>query len=494
MRSVQSLLLVFIAILTHCSIPARTAEVVSLGCQSGFENYLVRGEISAGDRDKIKRILQSLRARHDAGTVGQCGRVRLSLDSPGGSFGEAMEIATLVWFAHAATYVSEKAKCLSACALIFMGGSAHAGDGYTKTDRVIHYSAKLGFHAPYLSATNFREMSENELRELPVEAFKGALDEAAKLLRFASRSGSLPPSLVEEMFEVPKDRFIYADTIDRITRWNIAVDGLPHDIAITVDDLAGMCANHHHWFGRDGIPKSLDEIGRIEPPLASTAHQTMKKELLKTVSKAPSTNDRIIYEFSTGDYGMNCKFDVSVDGRELFAAPFLQISSLKYAPTGMLYSLPPITTLSEAASLLAARRQQNLASGQLKEVSPPPITYWDHNGSRMRITISIRPNGSEIMIHYDIPRSGIAQNDVKPGTLFLDGTIVKEHLAGDARTFRRGCAPLTYLVNAKITDIYNLPSPLILNGPALKFGSGCARGSWAHDPKDSRLVFTRQPD
>ena len=75
----------------------------------------------------------------------------LCLDSPGGSFGEAVRIARLLSEKNIGTRIEGGAACESACALIFMAGR-HVSEQAERAVRwrVLHPRGKLGFHAPAL--------------------------------------------------------------------------------------------------------------------------------------------------------------------------------------------------------------------------------------------------------------------------------------------------------------------------------------------------------
>ena len=74
----------------------------------------------------------------------------LCLDSPGGSLNEAVKLQRYLIEKNVFTYVDEASECLSACALVFLGGSARFGNGIGVHifSRRMHPKSTLGFHAP----------------------------------------------------------------------------------------------------------------------------------------------------------------------------------------------------------------------------------------------------------------------------------------------------------------------------------------------------------
>jgi hypothetical protein len=108
-----------------------------------------------------KTLIQLMHAieRVNGETDPQEGFFGLCLQGPGGDLEAALEAVPLLrgWI----TIVEENRKCLSACAVLFMGGGRHyntmldrrlatfdADRGTLGEGRYLHFSAQLGFHAP----------------------------------------------------------------------------------------------------------------------------------------------------------------------------------------------------------------------------------------------------------------------------------------------------------------------------------------------------------
>ncbi len=83
----------------------------------------------------------------------------LTLNGPGGSYGEGLALADFLRANHIATVVERGAQCYSACAFAFLGGSAYSsqeGMG-TYIDRMVEPGSVVGFHAPYSDENSFLE-------------------------------------------------------------------------------------------------------------------------------------------------------------------------------------------------------------------------------------------------------------------------------------------------------------------------------------------------
>jgi hypothetical protein len=119
----------------------------------------VSGPLFPGDTDQLISILQSnpvdardaeLSSRpmsHQTSNLG----IRICFDSPGGSFSEALAMARYIQSEGLGTAIPSGARCESACAIAFMAGvSFYFVDQSRGSNRAMHITARLGFHAPAL--------------------------------------------------------------------------------------------------------------------------------------------------------------------------------------------------------------------------------------------------------------------------------------------------------------------------------------------------------
>src|SRR5215469_2646528 len=72
----------------------------------------------------------------------------LCLNSPGGSYDEALKISEFVLNRHLSTAVEADASCLSACVIIFLAGNTSSA-GLIVPARRLNVAGKVGFFAPY---------------------------------------------------------------------------------------------------------------------------------------------------------------------------------------------------------------------------------------------------------------------------------------------------------------------------------------------------------
>jgi hypothetical protein len=78
-------------------------------------------------------------------------------------------------------------------------------------------------------------------------------------------------------------------------------------------------------------------------------------------------------------------------------------------------------------------------------------SFWDHNGSQMRLTAS----GQARTIIYEVPRSGIVSQGVEPGTVLFEGNISEGGVgdySGTAYVFSKRCGRLAYEVTGELQN------------------------------------------
>ncbi len=109
---------------------ARAMEFSTQQLSDGDRFVIARGEIVAGDADRLRIALQSVgRNRY--------GNKEMALDSGGGLVGEALKMVALMDKEKVSTYILSGAMCASACAQIVFLAGVH---------RIVADGGKLGMH------------------------------------------------------------------------------------------------------------------------------------------------------------------------------------------------------------------------------------------------------------------------------------------------------------------------------------------------------------
>ena len=164
---------------------------------------LLEGEIVEGD-------LNRLRAR-----LLKYGNLGVSLNSPGGSLGEALKIGSFIRTAGLATHIPKSAVCASACVTIFAGGLI----------RTAHPDSNIGIHmASAVFNDSFVQGMEAVISEYGTEAtpYVVAMFEelaASAMLRqvyFILQAG-VSLRLLEATTSVPHDEIFWMSIDDAIS-------------------------------------------------------------------------------------------------------------------------------------------------------------------------------------------------------------------------------------------------------------------------------------
>lgn len=112
-------------------LAAQSAEI-TLGTYESGETYVfIEGDIERGDADRFKQIVSKSRSSSRPGLRD------VWLNSPGGKVHDALQIGLLVDGLGLRTKIDGNEICLSACALIWLGGAK----------RFASKRALIGFHA-----------------------------------------------------------------------------------------------------------------------------------------------------------------------------------------------------------------------------------------------------------------------------------------------------------------------------------------------------------
>ncbi|MCB1383892.1 MAG: hypothetical protein KDJ73_13385 [Notoacmeibacter sp.] len=173
----------------------------------------------------------------------------LCLDSPGGSFGEAVRIARLLSEKNIGTRIEGGAACESACALIFMAGR-HVSEQAERAVRwrVLHPRGKLGFHAPALVVPegNYDKDTVNRAYDVALGTVGSAITE---LILTGEPDGgyNIRMSLLGVMLGTPADSMHHITTTGEAGRWDIAVGPLDMPFPKDAKALSRGCMNAWAW-------------------------------------------------------------------------------------------------------------------------------------------------------------------------------------------------------------------------------------------------------
>jgi hypothetical protein len=222
-------------------------------------NLLLEGPIEKGDLARLTAVIGAQREQQFSTPP------RLCLHSPGGSYGEGLDIARYLMAESIGTAVPAGAECYSACAIIFMGGT-YPWKG--ELNRFLHTRAILGFHAPYIPDSN------NKNRIMVDEGEVGAaFSDGIKAMKFFMDLGvgnevkRITPELMQEMIARGPSEFFFVDTVGKAIRFRIHLYGVDQPPQVDGYGLCNACVNMnygaHESYGAGGdtdICKDVPEV------------------------------------------------------------------------------------------------------------------------------------------------------------------------------------------------------------------------------------------
>jgi hypothetical protein len=455
------------------------------------------GEVEEGDSDKLVAALQAV----DGKTLPP-GRLRneyeisndvfvpwLCLNSPGGRFDEAVKFirATLLQV-NFATVVEANAECYSACALMFLGGHIHEGDGYFELYRRLSIDGQLGFHAPYIGA-----VGAGANPKLISASYRAGVLAVADLLSL--NEGFFPRGLLAEFLRVGSEELYRIDRVGQLAAWQINLIGYRRPTTFTEDQFENVCHNERTRANRYFTKADLD----FSEEVARSAAQSTRKLI--------SPGEALVRWHEEGVEGVaECTVLARLHGGKLFLtadaaratmADRADQSFISNAVRANLGAVDPdaytagfflypqhmaILSLERSgpgdapASAPAARPA---AASSVADATAAEVSLWDHNGSTMRLRLL---PGSAIMA-YQAPREGIRKAGAKPGDTLFTVARNGERLSGSSSIFSRRCGNREFPVSGTISpDLRTIR----LSGRAPSLGSDCETKGWV----DQDLVFS----
>ncbi len=209
--------------------------------------HSITGQFQPGDGDRLARVIgDSIDRWRDQG---QYGVSVVCLDSPGGAVPDALKLAAMFRERGIGTKLEARATCESACALLFMAGSFYAHESGLYKWRIMHPTARLGFHAFDLQVPsgNYEAKMVNQAYALAMETLARTIEDLMQNRGFEDGE-HLKPSLVAAMLRTPPDRMMYVDTVDQAGRWGIRVGPLRNArVTMSEGDFRRACANQKAW-------------------------------------------------------------------------------------------------------------------------------------------------------------------------------------------------------------------------------------------------------
>jgi hypothetical protein len=227
----------------------------------------------------------------------------LCLRSTGGDLREAVKIAQFVMSTRIpsiATIMEDGQTCASACAIIFLAGSAaDSGGRRASPHRFLHPRGRLLIHSSQLDLGRLSDKDllailtkpttdPRGLRGKIVDLYKDGLRDVQSVIAtfqpfiFAREDLGdhwVRPSLFLDMFARDPDEWICVDNVDAVGRWNIQVYGYQPPRQPSKQNFSNACRSAYHWrydefaVGADydlNSPRGVEELGELKRPPASS--------------------------------------------------------------------------------------------------------------------------------------------------------------------------------------------------------------------------------
>lgn len=256
---------VLILVCVACALPtgvskghAATVEETDLKQHCSFS---LQGPIADGDFAALREILNRRRPIEplDERAGGLC------LNSPGGSYVEALKISELLYERGIATVVEDGSECYSACATIFMAGTA---PDHLLPLRKLSAGGILGFHAPYFSMPE-RQYSKQQVEEV-AQSMRRAVLTLMELASFHTRVAGgdfLKKSLIQGLLAKGPDEALFVSNVFDAARWGIDIFDAKGQFDIRSDNkqaISNICKNFHYANMDQSIPPATQFVIQIE--------------------------------------------------------------------------------------------------------------------------------------------------------------------------------------------------------------------------------------
>lgn len=228
-------------------VPAMAADINAVA-DSDQCAISIRGPIEKGDADRFADYLKTFDVSDSESSEGINSDRAVCLHSPGGDYVEGRRIAQQVYSKGLTTRIKAMDECYSACALIFMAGRIHGAESDT-VSRYLHVDGTLGFHAPYFDIakdeklTGERAAAMLRLSNLLISDF---VSFGSSRSDFDIQS-MISSSLLAEMLAMGPDEMSVVDTVEKVSRWNIKLEGIRAKERISRAGAVRACLNFQSW-------------------------------------------------------------------------------------------------------------------------------------------------------------------------------------------------------------------------------------------------------
>lgn len=228
--------IIFVAPATHAMTLAVVTKQVTAGASTFLSHEInLTGPFELGGSDELKAVLEDLKAR--GGTKPGESLATLSLDSKGGALEEGMRVGRLLRQFGVSTIVRTGKRCLSTCAIAFLGGATPGAAGLVAY-RQLEIGGRLGFHAFYAPR-------DGDARDAATSRARGVTEgraTSAIVVAYVLEMGVDPEPIIRALVRPPEE-MTYIETAGEFVELGICPVALKLPRMTLAERASNICNN-----------------------------------------------------------------------------------------------------------------------------------------------------------------------------------------------------------------------------------------------------------
>ncbi|WP_422035870.1 hypothetical protein [Reyranella sp.] len=228
--------ILLIAPATHAMTLAVVTKHVTAGAGTFVSHEInLTGPFEPGGSDELEAVLEKLKAR--GGTKPGDSLATLSLDSKGGALEEGMRVGRLLRQFGVSTIVRNGKRCLSSCAIAFLGGATRGTAGPV-ADRQLEIGGRLGFHAFYAPR-------DGDARDAATSRARGVTEgraTSAIVVAYVLEMGLDPEPIIRALVRPPEE-MTYIETAGEFMELGICPVALKLPRMTLAERASNICNN-----------------------------------------------------------------------------------------------------------------------------------------------------------------------------------------------------------------------------------------------------------
>ncbi len=223
------------------TVESRSIPSTTPGSPLTIHKLRLTGMFEPGSSDRLRLTLASLDARPRGWTDAPLATAEMS--SSGGDLVEGLKIGYLFSEFNVATVVRKGDRCLSACALAFLGGTASRDLSGRVRSSNLEIGGGVGFHNFATHADYFRQRSQGRDASTGERAsFFMARAGAALIVQYAADM-DIDPKLIGRLLGRPSEEFEYIRTVQDFLSLGVCPIGFAAPSTGVAEQATNICRN-----------------------------------------------------------------------------------------------------------------------------------------------------------------------------------------------------------------------------------------------------------